>query len=127
VLGQGEGGVIVAFETARQLRARVVWAQTIRGRLAPPSPRSIRQGASVLIVDDVLTTGKTILALDSLLNEFGAKLAGVAVIIDRGENPMDFGVPSYACYELRVPIYTPDACPLCQQGMPLARPPTMAR
>jgi len=122
VCGPTTGGVIIAFEVARQLDARCVVAEKTE-----PSGRKIGRGFEIgpadriLVVDDVLTTGGSITDTLAALTQFGGKVAGIAVFIDRSaQSP--FSIPLFAVYRKAVQNYQPDDCPLCKSGIPLAVP-----
>ncbi|WP_322797092.1 orotate phosphoribosyltransferase [Tepidiforma sp.] len=122
VAGPTTGGVILAYETARQLGLRAIVAE--RREDGQPG-REFRRGFEigpgdrVLVVDDVLTTGGSIREVLAAVRERGAEVAGVGVLVDRTEGGVDFGVPFFAC--LSVPAESWDAaeCRLCREGVPL--------
>lgn len=120
VIGPAMGGVILAYETARQLGVRDVFAEKdASGRLYFDRGFSVEPGEPVLVVDDVLTTGGSVKKLLTLLQDAGAQVLGVAFLIDRTAGAIDFGVPLYACHNMNIESYAPDDCPLCKQGLPL--------
>jgi orotate phosphoribosyltransferase len=120
VAGPAMGGVILAFETARQLGVRNVFAEKDgQGGLYFDRGFEIGPGEPILVVDDVLTTGGSVKRLLSLLQDAGARVVGVAFLIDRTAGGVDFGLPLFACHSKQVESYEPDACPLCKQGLEL--------
>ncbi len=121
VVGPTLGGVIVAYEVARQLAVRAFYAE--RGgdgrafrRDGAPDP-----GMRLLVVDDVLTTGTSIREVLTLLQRYEVQVVGIGVLIDRSEQPIDFGYPLTAVLRLPAESFDPSGCPLCQQGVPLTR------
>jgi orotate phosphoribosyltransferase len=120
VLGPAMGGVILAFETARQLGARSVFAEKdADGVLVFDRGFRLRPGERTLVVDDVLTTGGSVRRVLDLVRESGAEVAGVAFLVDRTAGAVDFGVPFFACLSLTIESYAPEECPLCRRGLPL--------
>jgi orotate phosphoribosyltransferase len=122
VVGPTTGGVILAFEVARQLSVRSIYAEKV-GEV-----RTFRRGMKlipdekVLVVDDVLTTGKSVReVLDALVGS-GVELVGIGVLVDRSAAPLNFEVPVFSCIRARPLTYHPDTCPLCRQGIPLMKP-----
>ena len=124
VAGPTLGGVVIAYEVARQLGVRSVYAE--RGGQG----REFRRGASlapgqrVLVVDDILTTGSSTSEVVRAVKELGAHVVGVAVLVDRsaqGITEME-GCPVFSCHQVSTVTYHPDTCPLCAQGVPLTRP-----
>lgn len=120
VVGPAMGGVILAFETARQLGVRAVFAEKAEsGGLYFDRGFTIGRGEKTLVVDDVLTTGGSVKQLLSLLTEAGADVVGVAFLVDRTPSGVDFGPPFFACHRMTIESYDPSDCPLCRKGLPL--------
>ncbi|HLF79017.1 MAG TPA: orotate phosphoribosyltransferase [Dehalococcoidia bacterium] len=120
VAGPAMGGVILAYETARHLGLRSIFAEKAEGdRLFFDRGFVLEPGQPVLVVDDVLTTGGSVKKMLALVEQAGAKVAGVGFLIDRTNGGVDFGVPFFACHTINVESYAPDECPLCPQGLPL--------
>ena len=123
VAGPTTGGIIIAYEVARQLGVRGIFAEkeSANGR-AFKRGFSIIPSERVLIVDDVLTTGKSIREVLSLVAEQGGIVIGIGVLVDRSEQEQKFGVPLFSCLRSITPAYKPQECPLCAAGIPLAKP-----
>jgi len=121
VAGPTTGGVIIAYEVARQLRCRCVIAEkTQTGRKIG---RGFQLGPEdrVLVVDDVLTTGGSISETLAALAQFPSKVVGIAVFIDRSAG-VKFDRPFFSVYQQAIRNFAPDQCPLCQSGVPLQEP-----
>ncbi len=121
VCGPTTGGIIIAYEVARQLGCRSIIAEKAetgrrigRGFEVGPHDR-------VLVVDDVMTTGGSIRETMEALQSFPTNIAGVGVYIDRSTG-VDFGVPFFAAYRQPVATFEPARCPLCRSGVPLEAP-----
>jgi orotate phosphoribosyltransferase len=119
VVGPAMGGVILAFETAKHLGVRAIFAEKGPDGLMFDRGFALSPGQPVLVVDDVLTTGGSVNQVLSLVRAQGADIAGVGMLIDRTGGTVDFGVPFYACHTMRVESFPPDDCPLCRAGLPL--------
>lgn len=121
VAGPTTGGVILAFETARQLGTRCVIAEK---RETGPG-REFRRGFevgpddTVVVVDDVLTTGGSVRDVIAAVRERGATVAGVGMLIDRSGGSTDFGVPLFSCLTVNVESWEPEGCRLCRERRPL--------
>lgn len=122
VCGPTTGGVIIAFEVARQLKTRCVVAEK-----AEAGGRTIGRGFQIgkedriLVVDDVLTTGGSVKDTLLALKAFEGSVKGIAVFIDRSA-ASPFELPLLAVYRQPVQNYDPANCPLCREGIPLVRP-----
>ncbi|MCL2678738.1 MAG: orotate phosphoribosyltransferase [Dehalococcoidia bacterium] len=123
VVGPTTGGIILAYEVARQLGVRCIFAEKEEsGRRAFRRGFMLKHGERVLVVDDILTTGKSVCEVLAALAEHQAAVAGVAVLVDRSEHGLDFGCPLYATLRSVTPAYKPEECPLCHAGIPLTKP-----
>lgn len=121
VAGPTTGGVILAFETARQLGLRNVIAERKEGGQGREFKRGfeVGPGDEVLVVDDVLTTGGSIRDVIDAVRELGASVVGVGVLVDRSGGTVDFGVPMEACLTMKVDAWEAEGCRLCASGVPL--------
>ena len=126
VAGPTTGGILLAFEVARQLGVRAVYAERAEGS----NQREFRRGATfragerVLVVDDVVTTGGAIRETLAALAPHGVETVGVGVLVDRSGGRVDFGLPYYATYRADIVTYDRADCPLCREDVPLIKPGT---
>lgn len=121
VAGPTLGGVIIAFEVAKQLGVRTVVAEREGEGRAFRRGATIAPGERVLIVDDVLTTGTSILKVIEAVRSRGGEIIGVGVLVDRSSGRVKFDIPLFSCCQAAIPTYTPKECPLCAQGVLLTR------
>lgn len=121
VLGPAVGGIILAYETAKQIGCRFMFAETENGQRVLRRGFAIQPGEKVLIVEDVVTTGGSVKATLELALSRGADLVGLAVLIDRGETPLQLPVRTEVLLRLPLQTFQPQSCPLCQQGIPIER------
>lgn len=122
VAGPALGGIIVAFEVARQLGVRSIIAEREGEGRAFKRGFTISPGEKVLIVDDVLTTGTSVLEVIKAAKKLGLEPVGVGLLVDRSQGGITFGIPFFSCYQVSILSYTPEECPLCAQGVPLTKP-----
>jgi len=123
VAGPTTGGIILAFEVARQLSIRGIFAEK-EGTSERAFQRgfSIDPGERVLIVDDILTTGSSIREVMAAVAKQGGVVIGIGVLVDRSEQKVEFGVPLFSCHRSVTPTYPPQDCPLCAAQIPLVKP-----
>jgi len=122
VAGPTTGGIILAFEVARQLGVRGIFAEKEGDERAFRRGFSIDPGERVLIVDDILTTGGSIREVLAAATKLGGKIIGIGVLVDRSEQKREFVVPLFSCHRAITPTYTPQDCPLCAAQIPLVKP-----
>jgi orotate phosphoribosyltransferase len=120
--GPTTGGVIIAYEVARQLGCRCIIAE--KAETGRRIGRGFRLGSEdrVLVVDDVMTTGGSLVDTLAALEPTGCEIAGVAVYIDRSGGENRLGRPWFGVYAQAVTTWAADECPLCREGVPLTAP-----
>ena len=122
VAGPTTGGIIMAYETARQLGLRGIFAEKSDGGREFRRGFRIAPGERVLIVDDVFTRGGSLRDTIDAVNKIGGEIVGIGVLIDRSPEKIDFGVPFFSCHRVEITAYKPEECPLCARGLPLVKP-----
>lgn len=116
------GGLIIGYEVARALGARFIWTEREAGRMTLRRGFTVSPGESVLVVEDVVTTGGSTRETIEALTEAGAHVVGAASIIDRSDGRADVGVPRVALATLNVPAVAPAACAACARGEQAVKP-----
>ena len=122
VIGPALGGVTLAYEMARQLGALGIFAERENGMMTLRRGFAIPEGARVLVAEDVITTGGSVLEVIGVVKAKGGQVAGVASLVDRSNGKVELGYPLYSLLPLEVASYPPGECPLCKKGMPLVKP-----
>ena len=122
VAGPTTGGIILAFEVAKQLGVKGIFAEKEGETRVFRRGFTINPGDRVLIVDDVLTTGSSITEVMETVKKLGGIVIGIGVLVDRAEQKREFGVPLFSCLQSATTAYPPAECPLCAAGIPLVRP-----
>ncbi len=124
VLSPALGGLIIGHEVARALGARAIFAEREDGVLTLRRGFRLTETERVLVVEDVLTTGGSTRETMQVARAAGAQVVGAASIVDRsggaGRSALD--VPLFSLLEISLPTYDPANCPLCAQGIPVAKP-----
>lgn len=126
VVGPTTGGIILAFEVARQLGVASAYAE----RKSDGPGREIRRGtvfspgSRVLVVDDILTTGGSVRETLDALEHHPVEVIGVGILVDRSGGAVEFGVPMRALATMQIETWVAEDCPLCAQGVPLVKPGT---
>lgn len=122
VVGPAMGGIVLAYEVAKQLGVRGIFSERENGVMQFRRGFAISPGEKVLVVEDVITTGGSVLEVMDLVRRAGGEVLGVAVLVDRSSGQVDLGVPLESLLSLEVQAFEPEDCPLCQKNMPLVKP-----
>ncbi|MDD4874207.1 MAG: orotate phosphoribosyltransferase [Dehalococcoidales bacterium] len=122
VAGPTTGGIILAHEVGRQLDVRSLFAEKEGEKRVFKRGFGVKRGERVLVVDDILTTGKSVREVLDLVNEQGGIVAGVGVLVDRSEQEHNFDAPLFSCLRSVTITYNPQDCPLCAAGIPIIKP-----
>ena len=117
------GGLVIGYEVARHLDARFIWTERDpQGRMTLRRGFTVRPGESILVIEDVITTGGSTRETIEALQGAGARVVGAASIIDRSSGRADVGIPRVALATLDVPSVAPSACEACARGEQAVKP-----
>ena len=123
ILAPAMGGIIIGYEIGKILKKETIFCERVNGKFKLRRGFTINEGSKVLIIEDVITTGKSSMECVKLINENKAKLVGFASLIDRSTKKslkikkkiishLKISVPTYKKNELpdhlkKIPITTP--------------------
>jgi orotate phosphoribosyltransferase len=122
VIGPTTPGVILAYEVAKQLGVRGIFAEKDGDERVLRRGFWIDKGEKTLIVDDVMTMGGAVDGVVKIVEERGGDIVGIGVIAVRSKTPPDLGYPITALLSMDVVSWAPEECPLCKEGQPIASP-----
>ncbi len=122
VIAPALGGVFVSHETARALGVRALFAERVSGELTLRRGFTIKPGERVLVVEDVITTGKSTRETIVVVQKAGGLVVAAGSLVDRSGGKADIGVPYHSLVILDVPTYRPESCPLCRAGSAPVKP-----
>jgi orotate phosphoribosyltransferase len=123
VLSPALGGLIIGHETARALGVRAIFAERQDGALTLRRGFALTPGEKVLVVEDVVTTGRSTRETVDVARAAGAEVVGAGAIIDRsGPDGPGLDVPFVSLAALTVPTHSPETCPMCAAGVPVVKP-----
>lgn len=121
VVGPALGAVVMAYELARQLSLRGVFAERENGKMTLRRGFKIAPRERVLLAEDVVTKAGSIAEVAALVESAGGKTVGAACLVDRSLG-VELGFPLRSLLKLSILTYFPERCPLCQEGLPLETP-----
>lgn len=123
VVAPALGGVLWGYELARALGVRSVFAERADdGAFALRRGFSIQPNEAVLLAEDVVTTGGSIMEVAGLVERLGGRVAGFATVVDRSGGAFTPGPPFHTLARLDLEAHDPGSCPLCAHGAPAVKP-----
>ncbi len=118
VVSPAIGGIVIGQELARVLKCRAIFTEREEHIMTLRRGFEIKPGEKCLIVEDVITTGKSTKEVIEVVKQHKGEIVGLASIIDRS-NLEDFSV---SLIKLKIETYSPVECPLCKVNIPLVKP-----
>ncbi len=123
VVSPAMGGLIIGHETARALGLPFLFTERADGEMVLRRGFAVTPGQRIVIVEDVVTTGKSTREVIEILEADGAVVVGLASMVNRSANPNPFDPKPYrALLGVSFPTWSADDCPLCADGVPIAKP-----
>jgi orotate phosphoribosyltransferase len=122
IVAPAVGGILVSYEVARLLGKRALFLERERGAMTFRRGFGVYEGERVFVVEDVITTGGSVLEVRDVLQGAGAIVCGFASIVNRSSGRFAPAEPYHSCITMDVPIYPPDHCPLCAEKIPVVKP-----
>lgn len=122
VIGPAMGGIILAYELARALGCRALFAERETQKMCLKRGFSLSSQDRVLVAEDVITTGGSVKEVIELVNAKGARIVAVCALADRSQGKVDFGTRFISLLKLDIKNYSAQDCPLCKQRIKLVKP-----
>lgn len=122
VVAPAMGGVVVGYEMGRQLGVETIFCERENGQFTLRRGFTIREGARILLVEDVVTTGKSSLETVECIKSYGGEVIAEASLIDRSNGTHGLPFPLVSLLTLDVRTYAPDALPAHLQDVPAIKP-----
>jgi len=111
VLSPALGGVVVGYEIGRQLKIETIFAERVDGKLILRRDFKVKQNSNVLIVEDVITTGKSALECSNIVKMSKANLVGYACIIDRSSSSVSIKDKIVSQMQFNIETFSEDEIP----------------
>lgn len=122
VVSPALGAIIFGYELSRALGIRNVFAERPDGKFELRRGFTLKPGERVLLAENVVTTGGSVIETAEMVKSLGAVVAGYALIVDRSNGIFSPKEPVAAYAALTAQTYSPDSCPLCAAETPLTKP-----
>ena len=117
------GGVIIGYEIGKLLKKETIFCERVNGKFTLRRGFNIKKGSKVIIIEDVITTGKSSLECVKLITMSGAKLLGFASIIDRStKNTLMIKKNIISHMKIDVPTFKKNNLPETLKNTPITVP-----
>ena len=123
IIAPAMGGLIIGHEVARALDLPFLFTERCEGTMVLRRGFGVASGQRIVVIEDVVTTGRSTREVINILEGLGAAVIGVASIINRSGDSRPFApLPSRSLLDVDFPTWTADECPLCRDGVPISKP-----
>jgi orotate phosphoribosyltransferase len=122
IISPALGAILIGYEVARALQTPFLFTERVGDQMALRRDQRIEAGRAYWIVEDVITTGRSTHEVAAIVHQGGGTVVGCAAIVDRSVPEVTFPWPKVSLLRMEIPLFDPDACPLCQAQVPLQAP-----
>lgn len=121
-VGPAMGGVIISYEVARALGVDAIFTERLEGNMTLRRGFNIEKGTKILVVEDVITTGKSSFETIEVIEQFGGEVVGIASIVNRSDAEELHGYPIAAATKVHIDTWEADEIPEELKEIPLVKP-----
>jgi len=122
ILSPAIGGIVIGYEIGRILKIETIFAERINGNFNLRRGFKIKEGQKILIIEDVITTGKSSLECSNLATQVNAEIIGYACIIDRSNGKSKIGKKIISQVEIEIPTYKKENLPKYLENIKPVKP-----
>jgi len=123
ILSPAMGGIIVGYEIGRLLNKETIFCERVSGKFSLRRGFNIKKNSKVLIVEDVITTGKSSLECVRLIKKYNAKIVGFACIIDRSDKKsLKIKKKIISQVKITIPTFKKKNLPISLKNLPISVP-----
>ena len=122
VVSPAMGGVVIGSKIGEVLNKKAIFLERVQGNFSLRRGFKICKNDKVLLIEDVLTTGKSSIESIECIKSFGAEVICLASIIDRSDNNLEFNCPHTSLAKINAPIFSEKDIPLTLKKIPAVKP-----
>ena len=123
ILSPAMGGIIVGYEIGKLLKKETIFCERVNGKFVLRRGFKIKKGSKVLIIEDVITTGKSSMECVKLIKQSKASLVGFAAIIDRSsKKTLKIKKKLVSHLKIDAPVFKSNKLPRELKLIPITRP-----
>jgi len=120
IIAPAIGAVIIGYETAKQAGKRNLFVERKDGVMQLRRGYTLKKGERIVIIEDVITTARTIKETIEAVKDYEPEIAAVGCIVDRTKGLTGYNIKSLM--QIDPVVYEPENCPLCRQGIECVKP-----
>lgn len=120
IIAPAIGAVIMGYETAKQAKKRNLFVERKDGIMQLRRGYTLKKGEKVVIIEDVITTARTIKETIEAIKDYEVEVKAVGCIVDRTKGLTQYNIKSLM--KADPVVYEPENCPLCKEGIELVKP-----
>jgi len=121
VLGAAVGGILISGGVGKELNLKHIFTERVNSIMELRRGFEINKDSKVLIVEDIVTTGGSIFELIDVVNKNNGEIVGITSILDRNEQPIDFGVAYTPLVQFPVQSWNVSDCPQCKSNKTITK------
>ncbi|MFW5627987.1 MAG: orotate phosphoribosyltransferase [Candidatus Cloacimonadaceae bacterium] len=122
VIGPAYGAIVLAYEVAKTLDKSFIFTQRKDGEMIFRSGFDLSKTKKAIVIEDIVSTGGSIKEVLSSAKDKGIEIVACGILVDRSGGKLDLEIPLQSLLTLEVPLWAPDECEMCKEGVPLVRP-----
>ena len=123
ILAPAMGGIIIGYEIGRLLNKETIFCERVKGRFTLRRGFVIKKGSKVLVIEDVITTGKSSMECVKIIKKAKASLVGFASIIDRSsKKSLKINKKIISHIKINIPTFKPNHLPKELKSIPITKP-----
>ena len=122
IVSPAMGGVVIGSKIGEELQKQSIFLERVDGKLGLRRGFNIKKSSKVIIVEDVITTGKSSKECIIALQEYKTQVLGVFSIVNRSIKDVNFDVCTYSLLNLEAPLYKENQIPESLKKIPISKP-----
>ena len=122
IVSPAMGAVVIGSKIGEELNKKAIFLERVNKNFTLRRGFQIPKETRVLIIEDVITTGKSSVECIDCVESFGGKVLGLASIIDRSEKELNLGVVTISLLKINAPTYSSNNLPKKLENIPIVKP-----
>ena len=121
VIGAAIGGILISGGVGRHLNLNHIFSERVDGKMELRRGFEIHEDQNILIVEDIITTGGSVVELIELVKKSSSNIIHILSLVDRSKDGINFGFPFSSLINIPSESWKKEECPLCQKGIAISK------